>query len=965
MMLSISWRLTILSGIVVPPILILSMTYGRFVSRLSKLAQTYLGRASDISTEAIGNIGTVRAFGAEAREADRHADVLASYYESQVKTAKAYSGFSIVTTFIPTVVIALILYCGGQLVAAGALSGPDLLSVVLYQFSTAASFASLGDIYSGLASAVGAAEKIFALLDREPRIQASGSYIPGTGMPMPMPTPAVARVQEPTTTEPAPAAADADAVVDTAPQLQLMPKPKPKPSSTSADPPTGKMMLTMSVASAAPAALALAERKDAAGASLPVQLPPLPLAPGSPETFAAEIAFHNVTFAYPTRPEVAVLKNFNLHVPASTIVALCGPSGHGKSSIVKLLCRAYEPDRGVITLGGVPLGAFDVSWLRRAISIVGQEPTLFARSVWENVLLGADGAEVTEDAMGGSRALIPFARALGLGLGRSRGAHYSHGSSGGGDAEGDGDGGAAIAARVLAALPHYQQVRAGAHSSSTATTPSPAGSASSMTAWVTDPNTADNVPAIRAAAVLRRRLLQEYRKEARAAVDSLTVHARGRLAALLLQQARASTQTPGTHGCTSKSQGSLNGDTLSASASGLASDMHEPLLAPASRAGASAAAVVVDSSEGRPSLSSSATDVESGHHHHSMPHSGSSAKQLLATVPPEALLSALYPAHAWNAGVPRSSVFPPSEMRLLTRPTAPAPAPPTAPPTAPGSGRSDSSTAAVDKVALAGGAVATGAPVASREEQEKKRLARKLQRARRVREFIRAHRLAESSASSGSAGAVSRVLGLSAEDRALLEQWYPADAARSLAFWPVPAAVAAPDGLSSELAVGAASGDVVPVPVYLNSAGGSGAPGAPGAQAAIDPQSVLAELGYDLGEGGEDDDAGAGAAGAGSGGRGGAGAEDDDDAALGLTPETGATHGLPPLTPTLDTIRRVLAAARVANAAEFVRELPDGFDSVMGEKAGTVSGGQRQRLCIARVRSRGHLSVYYQHHSRC
>lgn len=186
-------------------------------------------------------------------------------------------------------------------------------------------------------------------------------------------------------------------------------------------------------------------------------------------------------------------------------------------------------------------------------------------------------------------------------------------------------------------------------------------------------------------------------------------------------------------------------------------------------------------------------------------------------------------------------------------------------------------------------------------------------------------------------------------------------ASRSISLWPLtaPADVAAPDGL------GLAASPVVtddhgisakgaPVPVHLSTAGAAiagarGTAASPALASASDPQSLLAELGYDLGEDGDDEDAGAGAAGAGSGGRGGGGAEDDDDAALGLTPATGATHGLPPLTPTLETVRRVLAAARVANAADFVRELPDGFDSVMGEKAGTVSGGQRQRLCIARA----------------
>ena len=87
------------------------------------------------------------------------------------------------------------------------------------------------------------------------------------------------------------------------------------------------------------------------------------------------ISFKNVVFAYPTRPKKAVFNGFNLDIEGGSI-ALCGPSGGGKSTIVGLVERFYDPSSGVLEYEGVDVKSLNVHWYRDQIGYVGQEPVL-------------------------------------------------------------------------------------------------------------------------------------------------------------------------------------------------------------------------------------------------------------------------------------------------------------------------------------------------------------------------------------------------------------------------------------------------------------------------------------------------------------------------------------------------------------------------------------------------------------
>ncbi|CAG8746727.1 13545_t:CDS:10, partial [Gigaspora rosea] len=102
------------------------------------------------------------------------------------------------------------------------------------------------------------------------------------------------------------------------------------------------------------------------------------------------IEFKNVSFHYPTRPDVQILKNFNLIIEPGQTVALVGSSGSGKSTIISLLERFYDPINGSILLDGVDVKDINIKSLRRQIGLVGQEPVLFAESIKVNIGWGGD-----------------------------------------------------------------------------------------------------------------------------------------------------------------------------------------------------------------------------------------------------------------------------------------------------------------------------------------------------------------------------------------------------------------------------------------------------------------------------------------------------------------------------------------------------------------------------------------------
>lgn len=131
--------------------------------------------------------------------------------------------------------------------------------------------------------------------------------------------------------------------------------------------------------------------------------PSIPLDGGEEPTPRGTIRFLGVSFSYPSRPDILVLRDVSFSVFDGTVVALCGPSGSGKSSVLSLIERFYDPTQGRIEVGGVPLTRLDPSQWRRRLALVSQEPLLFGISIRDNILYGRPSS-TEEEMLHASRA---------------------------------------------------------------------------------------------------------------------------------------------------------------------------------------------------------------------------------------------------------------------------------------------------------------------------------------------------------------------------------------------------------------------------------------------------------------------------------------------------------------------------------------------------------------------------------
>ncbi|RID59964.1 hypothetical protein BRARA_F03154 [Brassica rapa] len=112
--------------------------------------------------------------------------------------------------------------------------------------------------------------------------------------------------------------------------------------------------------------------------------------------FKGEVHFNHVKFMYPSRPETPIFEDLCLRIPSGKTVALVGGNGSGKSTVISLLQRFYDPVAGEVLIDDVPINKLQVKWLRSQMGLVGQEPVLFATSIKQNILFGKEDASMDE-----------------------------------------------------------------------------------------------------------------------------------------------------------------------------------------------------------------------------------------------------------------------------------------------------------------------------------------------------------------------------------------------------------------------------------------------------------------------------------------------------------------------------------------------------------------------------------------
>jgi len=280
-------KLTLLMMSVVPVVAVGGVFYGRYIRKLSKEVQDILGKASEIAEEAISGIRTVKVFTQENREQGRYSNVVEKVYQKGKQVGIVSGGFYGTIGFAANMAMLSVMTYGGSMVIDQHLSVGELTSFLLYSIYVGFAFSGIANTYSDIMRGVGAAERVFELLERDPKVK---------------------------------------------------------------NPPN------------------------------PITL----------ETVEGSIEFSNVSFHYPTRDDVVIFDSLNLSIPPGKVVALVGSSGSGKSTVLSLLARFYDPISGEIMIDGHDIRTFDVNWLRQQIGFVSQEPTLFSGTIRENIAYGFD-----------------------------------------------------------------------------------------------------------------------------------------------------------------------------------------------------------------------------------------------------------------------------------------------------------------------------------------------------------------------------------------------------------------------------------------------------------------------------------------------------------------------------------------------------------------------------------------------
>uniref|UniRef100_A0A8C7D612 ABC-type oligopeptide transporter ABCB9 n=1 Tax=Oncorhynchus kisutch TaxID=8019 RepID=A0A8C7D612_ONCKI len=179
-MFGMSWKLTLVTIMGFPFIAVISNVYGEYYKRLTKEVQTALAQANQVAEETVSSMKTVRSFANEEQEADSYYGRLHVMFQLNKKQALAYALYMWSSCISELVLQVAILFYGGHLVITEQMSGGTLISFVIYELELGECLESIASVYTGLMQGVGAAEKVFEYIDREPKHQHDGKEVPDT-----------------------------------------------------------------------------------------------------------------------------------------------------------------------------------------------------------------------------------------------------------------------------------------------------------------------------------------------------------------------------------------------------------------------------------------------------------------------------------------------------------------------------------------------------------------------------------------------------------------------------------------------------------------------------------------------------------------------------------------------------------------------------------------------------------------
>ena len=294
---SLNWRLTLLSIIPIPLLIVAMRIYARYVRPAFRERQKELGDLNALLNDNLSGIREIKAFTREDEELMRISHGIDRYRRSLLKALKLMATFQPFVTFTSSLGTLIVIYFGGRLAFNKVLSVADLVAFFLYLELFYQPVRGLSDAWEQIQSSLAGADRVADLLAEAPELQS----------------------------------------------------------------PPGAINLT-----------------------------------GRAE---GRISFKNISFSY--SEGIPVLENISLEIPSQHIIALVGPTGVGKSTMVSLIPRFYDVSEGAILLDGRDVRQVNLESLRKQVSIVLQDVFLFHGTVRENILFGrpeASEAEVMEAA---------------------------------------------------------------------------------------------------------------------------------------------------------------------------------------------------------------------------------------------------------------------------------------------------------------------------------------------------------------------------------------------------------------------------------------------------------------------------------------------------------------------------------------------------------------------------------------
>jgi len=284
LMASMHWQLTLLIFIIVPPLILLGIFFGRKVEKLSTLIQDRLANAISVLEESISGIRIVKSFTRERFEEKRFKDRIEETFDTTMDRTRVRAAFIPLVSLLGFMAVTAIMWLGGQFVLNQTLTPGELLAFLFYMIMVAAPLGEFAGVYTQIREAIGAAARIFEIME------------------------------------------------------------------ASSEPEQSK------------------------------EANPLPPINGT-------VKFHNVSFGY--EPDELILKEINLTIQPSEIIALVGPSGVGKTTMVNLIPRFFDPLEGWIEIDGHRITDVTLQSLRSQIGLVPQETFLFGGTISENIAYGS------------------------------------------------------------------------------------------------------------------------------------------------------------------------------------------------------------------------------------------------------------------------------------------------------------------------------------------------------------------------------------------------------------------------------------------------------------------------------------------------------------------------------------------------------------------------------------------------